>query len=369
MKTNNSEEQGIFTTGTSISESRAWFFSLFRQLREFREERRHPAPHVEITAERDPSALDKLVDPPSQLSSLYSSIKAIIQEKLHPHHIEMTATPVEVEELWSKKENHVAGLLSLLAHVGVVTAIIVLSLSTYNKPKKAVADDTVLLEPISLSLPPAAVKSGGGGGGGVKAPKPASKGVLPKAADKQFVPPTPLITKVAPELAAEPTIVAPQLANLLKVTDLVHMGDPNGLPTPPSAGPGSGGGIGDGTGHGVGTGNGAGAGPGSGGGIGGGVYRVGGTGGASAPSCPRPSLDPSYTDDARKAHVQGTVRLNAVVNSDGTISVKDVVQKIGFGLDDEARKFVEKYFKCKPGLVQGQPVATSAVIDVSFHLF
>ena len=260
----------------------------------------------------------------------------------------------------------IPGLLSLIAHVGVVGALVYLSIATVNKPKPVV-DSAVLMEPIELSLPKLEVKSGGGGGGGTKAPIPASKGVLPKAADKQFVPPTPIITKAEPYLMAEPTIVAPQLANLLTVTDLLHTGDPNGVVGPPSAGTGTGGGIGAGTGHGVGTGDGAGAGPGSGGGIGGGPYRVGGTGGATAPTCPV-QPEPNYSDDARKAHIQGTVVLDSIIQKDGTIDVNKVERSLGYGLDDEAKKVLKRW-KCNPGKVNGQAVAVQLQIVINFHLY
>src|SRR5207253_2689119 len=103
----------------------------------------------------------------------------------------------------------------------------------------------------------------------------------------------------------------------------------NGVLGPPSAGPGTGFGIGNGDGHGIGTGNGPGLGPGSGGGFGGGPFKIGGVGGASEPVCPKPTVEPNYTDDARKARIQGTVTLDAVVNSDGTMSVVKVAHKIG----------------------------------------
>ena len=129
------EGRDIFTTGTSISESSAWFVTLLRRFRENRAERRNPAPKVEITAERDPSALDKLVNPPSQIASLYSVLKSIIDEKRHPHHIETTAAPVEVEEIWSKRKMQIPGLLSLVVHVAVVGTLVYLSTLTITRPK------------------------------------------------------------------------------------------------------------------------------------------------------------------------------------------------------------------------------------------
>jgi TonB family protein len=360
-------KQDIFTTGTSISDSKAWFGSLIRQIQEFLAERRNPRPRAEITAAADPTALDRLVDPPSQISSLIASIKEAFNETFHPHRIEMTAAPVDVEEIWSKRKMQVPGVLSLLTHVVVVTALLYLSVATHSamKAKVIVGDNDAVLEPIAVSLPPAAVKSGGGGGGGTHQPTPASRGVLPKADTVQFVPPTTIPATMIAEIMVEPTVID----NSHRPSPLSAIGLPTGVLGPPSDGTGSGGGIGTGNGHGVGVGDGPGVGPGKGGGAGGGIYRVGGVGGASAPSCPKPTVEPNYTDDARKARIQGTVTLDAVVNSDGSMSVVNVAHKIGYGLDDEASRFVEKYFKCKPGLYEGKAVATSVKIDVNFHLY
>src|SRR2546423_591801 len=116
MKTNDSEERGIFTTGTSISDSGAWFSSLIRQIRESIAERRTPPPGAKTTAQGAPGAGEKLAAPPSNFFSFFSPARPPSDDWPPPRHIEMTATPVEVEELWSKKENHIPGLLSALAH-------------------------------------------------------------------------------------------------------------------------------------------------------------------------------------------------------------------------------------------------------------
>jgi periplasmic protein TonB len=378
-ETNQNEKDPIFLTGTSLSDPNAWFISLVRQIRDYRAERRNPTPRARITATPDPDALDKLVNHPNQIASLFSLVKVVVNEKFHPHHIETTATPVDVKELWQKRQNRIPELLSVLVHVGVVAMMLVISVSTHNKPK-IIVDGSILMEPITLSLllPAAQVKSGGGGGGGTKALTPASKGVLPRASDRQFVPPTPVIVNMSPQLIAEPTIIAPMLANLpTNIAGLFPIGDPNGVIGPPSAGPGTGGGIGDGTGHGVGSGTGPGAGPGSGGGYGGGPYRAGGTtevpfqivgsGGVSAPTCPvRP--EPNYSDDARRAHIQGTVILDSIVQKDGTIDVRGVTRGLGYGLDDAAKEVLKKW-KCNPGKLDGQAVAVQIQIIINFHLY
>src|SRR5690349_4403598 len=118
MKPNetNDPRSDIFKTGTSVSDSPSWLDSLLGQLRELREERKHPRPHVEITAERDLSALDKLVDMPSPVRSLFSDVREAIDDFLHPRKIETTVAPVEVEEIWSKPKTGVPRMLSIFAH-------------------------------------------------------------------------------------------------------------------------------------------------------------------------------------------------------------------------------------------------------------
>jgi protein TonB len=327
MKSSDPENLKLFATGTSVSDSKAWIFSLTRQMRENFREWRTPSERIEITA-----------------------------------------TPIEVEPLWSKKQNHIPGLLSLVTHIVVLALAVTYSVAPYIRPK-AVAEDSVLFSPYDLTSPKSGVRSGGGGGG-MRALTPASRGVLPRAAEFQLVPPSPLITNMTPELIAEPTIIDVALTNIANRNLILQLGDPNGVPTPPSGGPGTNGGIGDGNDHGVGNRNGPyGPGPGNGpGGPGNPVVNIG-KGGATPPSCPLPATEPSYTDDARRGHIQGTVVLDVIVNKDGSVSVLNIAQKLGYGLDAEASQFVAKSFRCKPGIYQGQPVATPVRIDVNFHLY
>jgi len=324
MKSNNSENDRVFTTATSVSDSKAWVFSLILQLRGFLKEWRTPSPRAPITA-----------------------------------------APLEVRELWTKSENHLPGLLSLLAHAVVLAIAITYSVASYIKPKPAV-EDSVLIEPYAFSSPYSGVRTGGGGG--MRVLTPASRGVLPRAAEFQLVPLSPLMTNMTPDLIAEPTIIDVVLPNFTNRNLILQLGDPNGVVGPPSGGRGSDYGIGDGDDHGVGNRSGPSAGLGDRPGPANSIVSIG-VGGASPPSCPIPASEPIYTDDARKGHIQGTVVLDVVVNKDGTVSVSRVAQKLGYGLDDEASRFVAKSFRCKPGVYQGQAVATPVRIDVNFHLY
>src|SRR5712671_1359119 len=105
MKLNPKDEPlEVFKTATTISDAPSWFDSLRRQIRELRQERAHPAEKAQITAQRDPSALNKLVDMPSPLLSLVSGVREAIHDILHPRKIQTTAAPVEVEEIWSRQQ-------------------------------------------------------------------------------------------------------------------------------------------------------------------------------------------------------------------------------------------------------------------------
>ena len=206
--------------------------------------------------------------------------------------------------------------------------------------------------------------SGGGGGGGKHQLTPASRGVLPRAADKQFVPPDPEPPKNPdPALIVEPTVIAPQLAQLRSIT-ILNIGDPNGVIGPPSSGPGEGGGIGPGKGRGVGEGDGPGVGPGKNGGNGGGDYGSGGR--MTAPTLIY-RVDPEYSEEARKARFQGTVILETLVRKDGFVDLVHVVRSLGFGLDQNAIDAVKKW-RFRPGMKNGAPVDVPMRIEVSFNL-
>jgi TonB family protein len=367
MKPNDPTEEVVFTTGTRLSDSSSWFNSLVRQVRELREERRNPQTPVEITAKRDPEALQKLVVTDSPIRSLLSDVKSVFYEWRHPRKIETSATPIEVEELWSEHRVRVPGLLSLVGHVSVVVLLLIPWATSIKAPKQTVTDVVLYTPAPVLTLPKLPQKSGGGGGGGMRTPTPPSLGRPPRGADKQLVPPTPEVKNLAPELIAEPTIVAPQLANLPQIS-LLPLGDPDGVPGPPSAGPGSGGGIGTGTGRGVGSGNGPGLGPGEGGGTGGGPYRLGTTaaGGITNPSVIY-RVEPQYSEDARKARYQGTVTLEAIVHKDGTVEIVRVVRPVGYGLDENAQRALRQW-KFKPAMKNGQPVDVVLNVEVNFNL-
>jgi TonB family protein len=314
-----------------------------------------------ITSAPYPAALQQLIETPSLLVSL----KRVIVDLFYPAKVKTSAAPIDVKDLWSKDDFRHTRWLSLVVHAVVIALLVIPPAITGTLPS---TETVVSLYnrsiPLILSSPKMnQTKSGGGGGGGRKALTPPSKGVLPRGADRQIVPPLVEVKNLAPELVVESTIIAPDLQSL-RPLDL-QIGDPNGVLGPLSAGPGTGGGIGTGTGTGVGPGDGPGAGQGTGGNTGGGnVFQIGG---GITPPVVVTQIQPEYSDDARKARIQGTVELVIVVQTDGSAKLERVVHSLGYGLDQRAIEAVTRW-KFLPGKKDGVPVPTRIGIAVNFSL-
>jgi TonB family protein len=77
--------------------------------------------------------------------------------------------------------------------------------------------------------------------------------------------------------------------------------------------------------------------------------------------------EPSYTEEARAARIQGNVLLHLVVRPDGTTGQIRVMRSLDVGLDQRAVEAVSRW-KFKPGMKDGKPVAVETTIEVSFRL-
>jgi TonB family protein len=90
--------------------------------------------------------------------------------------------------------------------------------------------------------------------------------------------------------------------------------------------------------------------------------------GVTAPRAIPPMSIPSYTDEARQAHVQGTVVLDVIIRTDGTAKVQKVVRGLGYGLDEKAIEAIEKT-KFQPGIKDGKPVDVELEVVTNFKLY
>jgi len=232
-------------------------------------------------------------------------------------------------------------------------------------------------EPVRLVFLVRPGPGGGGGGGGLKMrtppPKAERKGpqkisspiparripppVEPKPKPIE-PPPAPLEAKVLPPVMAP---VAPVAADPRHQEGVLKE-----MPkeTPPSQGSGSGGGTGTGQGTGIGEGSGSGIGPGEGGGIGGGPYRPGS--GVEPPRLLR-EVRADYTDEARRANVEGEVLLEIVVRRDGTVGDVRVLRRLGSGLEQRAVQAVRQW-RFAPARLRGAAVDVIVEVAVDFRL-
>ncbi len=229
-------------------------------------------------------------------------------------------------------------------------------------------------------------KAGGGGGGGRREETPASAGKLPQASltVPQILPPDPKppVVKnpalpVAATVVADPLLVPPDAR-------VAAYGDPKSTSTTPSSGPGTGNGIGNGTGTGVGPGEGGGIGPGRGGNIGGGDRNDGGGGpggggggdpnrifsGKEVSSKARvlSKPEPTYTEEARKNQITGTVVLRAVFTSGGQVTNIRAVQGLPNGLTERAIA-AARLIKFVPATKEGRPVSMYIQLEYNFNLY
>jgi TonB family protein len=78
-------------------------------------------------------------------------------------------------------------------------------------------------------------------------------------------------------------------------------------------------------------------------------------------------VEPQYTQEARLAHLQGTVVLQAVIKTDGTVDVIRVVRGLPYGLTDSAADAL-KQWKFRPGTKGGQNVDVALNIEINFNL-
>jgi len=235
---------------------------------------------------------------------------------------------------------------------------------------------TATLTPVRLVFTAEPGPRGGGGGGGLRQPPPPPKARLNGTAHVSSpvpvrqppppaAPPKIAIEVPKPPLRAEtlPPIIAPVVSVAGDMRDRIGVLSETPVESE-SRGPGAGGGVGTGTGVGVGEGSGSGIGPGSGGGYGGGPYRPGS--GVEPPRILR-EVKPSYTEQARRAGVEGEVELEIVVRSDGSVGDVRVLQRLGSGLDERAIDAVRQW-RFDPARRQGTPVDVVVEVSVEFKL-
>ena len=108
----------------------------------------------------------------------------------------------------------------------------------------------------------------------------------------------------------------------------------------------------------------SGIGDGSGGGTGGGPYRPGS--GVSPPRLLK-EVRAQYSDQARRANLEGSVELEIVIRRDGSVGDIKVLRGLGMGLNEQAIQAVRQW-KFAPSTLKGTPVDVIVEVSVEFRL-
>jgi TonB family protein len=219
----------------------------------------------------------------------------------------------------------------------------------------------------------------GGGGGGNHNPIPPQTGKLPPPSSiLAAIPTAPPVNP--PTLPVAGIDIDPALWNDIKAP---VYGDPRSKSKIESKGPGEGEGIGTKRGTGIGDGDGPGVGPGEKGNMGGGARQFGccGPGGGSdddgqpfagsqveqrARVLFKP--EPTYTEEARRNQVTGTVMLRVVFASNGDVVQIRAVHSLPYGLTERAITAARR-IKFVPAVKGGRPVSVFMQLEYNFNLY
>jgi periplasmic protein TonB len=265
-------------------------------------------------------------------------------------------------------------VVSTSLHAIVAATILVvasLGLASADEPTLPIENP----DPIRLVFLAIPGPGGGGGGGGLRVPKPPPKAerkgpekISSPLPARELPPPIrPVPKPPEPPKPLEAKQLPPVMAPI--VTKPAETRDVEGVmakvpEVPPSPGPGSGGSVGSGKGTGIGQGEGPGVGEGSGGGTGGGPYRPGS--GVEPPRLLR-EVKADYSDEARRANIEGEVLLEIVVRSDGSVGDVKILRGLRGGLNDRAVQAVRQW-RFAPARMKGTPVDVVVEVGVEFRL-
>ncbi len=96
-----------------------------------------------------------------------------------------------------------------------------------------------------------------------------------------------------------------------------------------------------------------------------GTVRIGGD--VSAPVLLK-SVDPEFSEEARRKQISGSVLVHLIVDEQGLPQDVKVTRSLGSGLDEKAVQAVSRY-RFKPAMREGMPVKVELNVAIDFRIF
>ncbi len=271
--------------------------------------------------------------------------------------------PLHFESIDMSAKRGAPQTLSAGVHLAILAAFVFLAVSGPRHitdlsnirlgPSKSIGQYVPSLTPQGIGR----ASLGSQGGGGEQDPRPTRYGQLAPGSSMPLVPPR----------------INRSEGNVLPVPPAVF--DPNGPTNVPtvllglpwmngdtdSAGPGKGHGFGGGEGDTMGDGHG-------GNGVGDGEGNMPYANAVSPVTCLY-CPEPAYTEEARKAKLQGKILMQVLVGPDGAAKRVKIIQGLGMGLDERAEQAVLAW-RFSPGRdAAKRPVSTWVTVETRFQLF
>ncbi|HXY14999.1 MAG TPA: TonB family protein [Terriglobales bacterium] len=97
------------------------------------------------------------------------------------------------------------------------------------------------------------------------------------------------------------------------------------------------------------------------------AIREAGKNGVRPPSCAY-CPNPSYTEPARLAKLNGTAMMEVVVSAEGQVAQMRIVKGLPYGLNEAAMEAVRNW-KFRPSTLNGEPTTVKVMIEVMFRLY
>lgn len=252
-----------------------------------------------------------------------------------------------------------AQTISAATHFLILSALLALLAARSGPLPPLKPIDIAGVNSISPYIPPAALGIGkpwlGHDSGGGENEAPARKGLLAPRSSMPLAPPR-LLHRNAVDLPVPPAVFDANAPSSVPL--LTNLGLPWMRKDTNSAGPGRGHGIGSGVNGGMGDDSGAGAGVGD----EGDYANVASL--AACVYCP----EPPYTEEARKARLQGTVTLRVLIGADGRAKRVQILKGLGLGLDERASEAVRAWRFAPARNAQREAVPSWATVETRFQL-